>query len=203
MQADDTVPVGLCHCGCGQRTRPARCSDRSKGWIKGQPVFYVHHHGRRHTTPIQYLDRHTDRSSADGCWPYRGSISSHGYGKVAVTLDDGKRADLLAHRIAWEREHGPIPRGMFVCHHCDNPPCVRPDHLFLGTPKENTQDMRSKGRGSYGMNRWSARLSEDDVRAIRAALAQGIIGRALARQYGVAGTTISAIRTRTNWTYLD
>ncbi len=60
---------------------------------------------------------------------------------------NGRR--LIASRAAWEMVNGPIPTGMFACHHCDNPPCVRPDHLFLGTPKDNTEDMLRKGRAHW------------------------------------------------------
>ena len=76
------------------------------------------------------------------CWEADCSSDRDGYGQL---WRDGKH--YKAHRLQWEVCFGPIPRGMFVCHSCDNPICVRPAHLFLGTPKDNTRDMLNKGRG--------------------------------------------------------
>jgi hypothetical protein len=77
----------------------------------------------------------------NGCWEWMGTKNSYGYGVVMIN-----RKVKRTHRVSWEIHNGPIPKGLYVCHHCDNPPCVRPDHLFLGTCSDNLHDMVKKGR---------------------------------------------------------
>lgn len=82
-----------------------------------------------------------DKNSSGGCWEFKTKLTT-GYGQIEHR---GKVS--LAHRVSWEIHVGKIPEGMFVCHRCDNPPCVNPEHLFLGSHSDNMKDMYSKGRG--------------------------------------------------------
>jgi hypothetical protein len=82
----------------------------------------------------------------EGCWLWTGTINKAGYGQI--TPRKGHKA--LAHRLSWMMLRGDIPPGMCVLHHCDNPPCVNPEHLFIGTAKDNMQDMYRKGRARPG-----------------------------------------------------
>lgn len=85
-----------------------------------------------------------------GCWEWTGRRDSRGYGRISAPRGlhpRDRRPALGAHRLSWEMLNGQIPAGLFVCHHCDNPPCVNPFHMFLGDARLNGQDMAAKGRG--------------------------------------------------------
>jgi hypothetical protein len=127
------------------------------------------------------------------CWNWTGSIQSRGYGDGSF---GGRR--LLVHRLSWELAHDEAPpRGLSVLHRCDNRRCVRPEHLFLGTPADNTLDMMQKGR------QVTCKLTRENAIAIREACAAGVAYRQLAMQYGVSPSTIKAVASRQNWDWVQ
>jgi len=136
----------------------------------------------------------------DGCWGWRGHVGVKGY----TTMQVGGRP-LRGHRVSWEVHHGPIPDGLNVLHRCDNPACVNPDHLFLGTHADNVHDMVNKGRlvVSRGEDSGGAKLTAADVLAIRAHSGHRGHGVALARRYGVSPALISMVRSGRIWTHVQ
>lgn len=139
------------------------------------------------------------RGGPGACHPWT-AARDRGYGKFTIR---GK-GQFRAHRLAYELTIGPIPEGLNVLHHCDNPPCCNPAHLFLGTQQDNVNDMYAKGRGncSTGERSWRAKLTANDVREIRRRFKlrdpkNGL--KPLAREFHVDHTTIRAIVKRRSW----
>jgi len=155
-----------------------------------------------------------NKDGPNGCWLWTGSCGVYDYGSFWL----GNGRTIGAHRLAYELCVGPIPEGMFVCHHCDTPACVNPGpgHLFLGTPKDNTQDALKKGRMATGLRQGThthpesrvhgtrhgnAKLTDEIVRIIRATVGD-VSGVVMARRYGVTSKTISSVRNGKTWQHL-
>jgi len=128
-----------------------------------------------------------------GCWVWTAFKNSQGYGKFSYY---GKQR--LAHRISWEFSNGSIPEGVVVCHRCDNPSCVNPDHLFLGTVDENVADRNTKGRTASCSRHGRAKLSLEDVKEIRE-LGDDFTRSELGRVYGVSAHQIYQIVSGRQW----
>lgn len=134
-----------------------------------------------------------------GCWPYTRGRVPYGYGAFTK---GGANNNSLAHRVAYEIAHGPIPPGMQVCHHCDNPPCCRPSHLFLGTVRDNSLDSMRKGRRPHGEQNKRSKLTESDVREIRRLRATGMHQWPIARRFGVTQSTVWSILSGRGWKHV-
>lgn len=131
-----------------------------------------------------------------GCWLWAGAMGGRGYGQFSL---QGRRVG--AHRAAWLVATGEHPGDLCVCHHCDNPRCVRPDHLFLGTHSDNMRDRDRKGRrvDVRGERAGRAKLTAADVAAIRADTRPT---RVVGPEYGVHPSQISRIRRGKSWAVL-
>ena len=139
--------------------------------------------------------------ASDGCWEFVGLSGERGSG-YAPFYYEGKAVD--AHRVSWMLAHGEIPPGMCVCHRCDNRRCVRPDHLFLGTPSDNMRDMVEKGRATKanrGSGNGMAKLTEEQVYEIRSASRRGELSR-LAERFGISVSAVARVHKRQRWGWL-
>lgn len=138
-----------------------------------------------------------------GCWLWGGCADSQGYGQIRRgPVRDGVAQ---ATSISLYLHLGIIvPPGMLVCHRCDNPPCVNPDHLFVGTTKDNSADMHRKGRSNILRGSLSphAKVTEHDVADIRNAYRRGELMKELAATYGIKETTVGHIATGRSWTHV-
>lgn len=162
-----------------------------------------------------------------GCWIWIAAADKRGYGRFRIgSLTDGSRRTAIATRVAWVIYKGELPQNLDVCHRCDNPPCVNPEHLFLGTCLDNMRDCVSKGRHSYGerhskiqkshiiagpthplfgrpgrkgTDHHAAKLTEADVRAIRA---DARLLALVAADYGMCFQSIWNIQQRKTWKHI-
>lgn len=174
----------VCACGCGQSSRSS--------FLRG--------HNRRVAAtiaPFARLMARVEKSAT--CWLYTGPRDLGGYARIQVT--EGQRTGV--HRLAWEQANGrPVPPGMEVCHRCDVRHCVNPDHLFLGTPAENSQDMVAKGRQCLGTKNTAAKLTPDQVRDIRSRVAFRGYKKALSAEFGVSPSLIKQVRAGRVWAHV-
>ena len=186
-------PSGLCQCGCGQLLPTQKFPSRQRRFIDG------HQHQTR--PPAERFWEKVDRRGPNDCWPWQGGGKKDGYGSFYT----GERLD-GAHRFSYELNKGPITDGLWVLHKCDNPRCVNPDHLFLGTQTDNMQDCSVKGRAKggphLGTDNINAKLTEDAVRDIRQRYAGGEIAPTLALEYGVSHPAIYAVIHRRTWKHV-
>jgi hypothetical protein len=146
-----------------------------------------------------------------GCWTWNAGREPKGYGQFGMDRGGTRWTTTPAHRVAWELVNGPIPEGLLVLHHCDNPPCVRPDHLYIGTHADNARDRTERGRGrqcppelhARGERHARSKLTETTVRDIRSRYAAGGISQqALADEYGTIQSAISCVILRKTWRHV-
>lgn len=147
---------------------------------------------------------HVEREPNSGCWLWAAVSDACGYGRIGV-VREGKRRLVMVHRVAFEHHHGALPSGHLVCHHCDTPACVNPEHLYAGTPASNMADKvrRNRARGArQGSRHHNAKLRDEDVEAMRRLRRDGLLCRQIGGQFGVSPHTVSRILAGTRWGHI-
>jgi predicted XRE-type DNA-binding protein len=152
----------------------------------------------RRNTPWDFW-RQVDFGGPNGCWVWRGKTHQQGYGRFLL----GKKY-WLTHRLAWFLDAHVLPDDRDVCHKCDNPPCVNPDHMFLGSHRDNMMDASRKGRMARGERAHLAKLTSVQVLEIRRLYDSGNFTQVqLAQKFGVDKSGISRIVTRKKWSHIE
>ncbi len=174
----------ICQCGCGQAIQPKKHHNRyTPKFIRG------HSNRNRKMKPFDVEKAFWDRvykRTENECWEWKGFLMPNGYGQLKVKL-----RNVYAHRYSFELHFGFSPDHLLVCHKCDNRKCVNPNHLFLGTHKENTRDMDSKGRRVTKPG--TQKITATDAKQIRALSKDGIHVNAIADKYKLKPCTIRNI----------
>lgn len=136
----------------------------------------------------------------DGCWGWKTVLYKTGYSKIHI----GKSKAIMGHRASWLIHRGDIPNGLYICHTCDNKSCTNPDHLFLGTPKDNSRDCAIKNRknASHGINHYNSKLSEDMVKEIKKLILLKMSQSKIAAKFNVSASTIQNIVDRKTWKHI-
>lgn len=153
------------------------------------------------TTEERFWNK-VDVRSVDECWEWQGAKLRDGYGSFVLDTSMKNKKHTQAHRYSYSIHHGNIQltRDVFVCHSCDNPSCVNPNHLFLGNQKINMDDRQNKGRQAKGEK--ISILSISDVLEIKSLIKKKIPRRTIASMFGVGSTTITNIATGRSWSWV-
>jgi len=169
------------HGYCRKHERRIRLTGDKNGFVRGSRFVPIKDRLNSNWMPI----------TETGCWIWMGSTMNKGYG---VIRDKYKKK--LTHRVSYEQNIGEIPEGLFVCHSCDTPSCINPNHLFLGTQSENMSDAVRKGRMQKGESRPNSKLTEEDIRNIRIDARTTV---QIAEDYSVSRHLIGLIKRRKRW----
>jgi len=158
------------------------------------PVKYTHEQRRAKFWEKVYIP------SLLACWVWQGYKNPQGYGQLHVA----DRRQVRAHRMAWEIVYGPIPKGLHCLHKCDNPSCVNPSHLYIGTNLDNVRDRMNRNRQSYtkGEKNGKSKLTDDKVKEIRDLLKAGHTQQSVANQFNVSRPLIGYIKRGVIWKHL-
>jgi hypothetical protein len=181
---DQEIPPGYCLCGCGEVAPISRYAEAKRGYAKQQPKRYIrgHHRVRPFWSQVQ-------QGSDDECWPWVGRRGDNGYGYYSTRAGH----EPLAHREAYRRAHGPIPKGFHILHSCDNPWCCNPAHLSAGTQVDNLAQASERHRLRVNETHPQTKFSVEQIHEIRRRREAGEKTTTLAREFGTQPGYISRI----------
>lgn len=197
-------PRWKCICDCGntkiiRQQRLINGTTRSCGCLH---IEWAKKHGSKLnliTDEKQYILDRIEINKETGCWEWTGTCFFSGYARAGLYSRKGKKYSQHANRMSYVVFKGDIPENMYVCHSCDNPKCVNPDHLFLGTPKDNAIDMKNKRRSLSGEKHPNSKLTEHDALEIRKSKRSKEF---LSEKYGVSVYTIRDVLIRRTWNHI-
>lgn len=153
----------------------------------------------KHNLPLsQRLESNSERITESGCQIWTASLNSRGYGHLRVNGIMQR-----AHRLSFQLNKGAIPKDGIICHKCDTPSCINPDHLFMGSHADNMEDRNKKKRQAFGERNAASVLCEADVLCIKIRLKDGDSHRAIAKDYSVSKSTITWISLGKTWRHLN
>lgn len=187
------------------QTIPKFCSRKCKGHTGFRPGSTLFISEMTNEQKFERLkksfEKHVIRQ--EGCWSWKGPIDKGGYSVMSCRPEIGSNK---GHKASWLIYHGEIPKYMYICHKCDNPICTNPDHLWIGTSKQNNDDKISKGRARYilpphkiGSENGSSKLTEDQVKQIKMLISSGRSCYGIGKEFNVSKTTILRIKNGKNW----
>lgn len=201
MDSQSTNTCSIDDCGKAAFCR-GWCAMHYSRWLRHGDVHHVPIRVAHNRRPAE--ERFWEKVNKSGeCWEWTAAVDDSGYGRLIID-----RKVHRAHRLSWQFEHGPIPDGLHVLHRCDNPACVNPEHLFLGTHQENMVDKTRKGRaitrGLPGEDHPQSKLTESDIRTIRRLYATGewTLER-IANRFGVTFSNVGMIVRRDTWNHVE
>jgi len=155
--------------------------------------------GKRRLSLEECFWKKVDKKAEDECWEWKGAREVYGYGFLSLSRNPQKW--IKAHRLSYTLAYGEFDQNLAVCHKCDNPACINPKHLWLGTIADNNRDKENKGRGALhdGENNPNAKLTKEDIMKIKELRKTGMTQQKIADMYKVSQVNIGRILSGRLW----